>query len=337
MVKYLSFDGVDDYLQMPGIAITDIYVDLVVKSTSGTLYNVKNGNDTPLIKWSGSSFSQTGTTVTHFTTTITGTTDPAWGISITPNQRMIIHAWKETTWSGTNSALGRTQWSAANYMAMDIYNVKLYNGTTLKAHYDMSTGTVLDQSGNGNHATLTGGTWLDDGTGGSTGTDGSIILGLTQQIYRDVSATLSLTQQIYKESSESLSLLQQIYRDTSSVLSLIQAVYKDADTVLPLTQAIYQDLSKTLNLRQEIYTEGQAVLQLIQEFYEDSQTYITLQLVQEIYKEDYTILRMIQEYLYDHNAPIWRESIPVTTSFSEKPIPTVNNWKTETKPVTYFH
>lgn len=42
----------------------------------------------------------------------------------------------------------------------DIWDIKIYNGATLLAHYDMSTGTVNDQSGNGNNATLTGGTWV---------------------------------------------------------------------------------------------------------------------------------------------------------------------------------
>jgi hypothetical protein len=49
-----------------------------------------------------------------------------------------------------------------------LYDVKFYNGSTLIAHYDMTTGTVNDQSGNGYNATLTGGTWLDDGGGSTT-------------------------------------------------------------------------------------------------------------------------------------------------------------------------
>src|SRR6185312_13197153 len=40
-----------------------------------------------------------------------------------------------------------------------LYDVKVYNGSTLQAHYDMSTGTVNDQSGRRNHGTLIGGTW----------------------------------------------------------------------------------------------------------------------------------------------------------------------------------
>lgn len=47
-----------------------------------------------------------------------------------------------------------------------VYSVKFYNGTTLVAHYDMSKGdqlkndTIKDETGNGYHATLVGGTWV---------------------------------------------------------------------------------------------------------------------------------------------------------------------------------
>ena len=44
----------------------------------------------------------------------------------------------------------------------EIYNVKCYLGDTLQAHYDMNTGTVKDQSGNGFDGILTGGTWIDN-------------------------------------------------------------------------------------------------------------------------------------------------------------------------------
>lgn len=41
-----------------------------------------------------------------------------------------------------------------------IYNVKIYNDTTLVAHYDTSQGNVQDQTGNGHHATVTGGSFV---------------------------------------------------------------------------------------------------------------------------------------------------------------------------------
>jgi hypothetical protein len=50
----------------------------------------------------------------------------------------------------------------SSYMKGIIYDIKFYNGETVVAHYDMRTGTVQDQSGNGNHATLVGGQFVDE-------------------------------------------------------------------------------------------------------------------------------------------------------------------------------
>jgi hypothetical protein len=114
---------------------------------------------------------------------------------------------------------------------------------------------------------------LDTGGGEEepTGTDGSITLGLTQQIYSDSSVNLSLSQQIYADISANLNLIQNIYRDTETLLGLNQTIYSD----------------------------GQAILDLIQEFYEDSQTYITLQLIQQIYKDSSADLPLTQAIFHD--------------------------------------
>jgi hypothetical protein len=123
--------------------------------------------------------------------------------------------------------------------------------------------------------------------GGDTGTDGSITLGLTQQIYADSSVNLSLSQQIYA--------------DISANLNLIQAIYNDAEALLNLTQAVYRDSDTGLNLTQEIYAEAESILSLIQEFYEDSQTYITLQLIQQIYNDSSADLPLTQAIYQDSN------------------------------------
>lgn len=48
-----------------------------------------------------------------------------------------------------------------------LYAVTIKNAGVIVGQYDMSTGTVQDQSGNGRHATLTGGTWADDAPTGT--------------------------------------------------------------------------------------------------------------------------------------------------------------------------
>jgi hypothetical protein len=43
-----------------------------------------------------------------------------------------------------------------------IYDIKMYYAKTLVAHYDFTSGSAKDQSGNGNDATVVGGTWMAD-------------------------------------------------------------------------------------------------------------------------------------------------------------------------------
>lgn len=56
---------------------------------------------------------------------------------------------------------------ATQFLSGNIYSVKLLQSSVLKSFINTTTGTVQDQSGSGNHATLIGGTWVDDGVGGS--------------------------------------------------------------------------------------------------------------------------------------------------------------------------
>jgi hypothetical protein len=44
-----------------------------------------------------------------------------------------------------------------------LYDIKVYQGDVLAAHYDLTTGTITDQTGNGNTATLIGGTFVEEG------------------------------------------------------------------------------------------------------------------------------------------------------------------------------
>jgi hypothetical protein len=281
MVKYLQMDGVDDKLQLPSMTFTEIRIDAVVTQAANAVnhyfLDARIGITAYVIFSGTGAYSIAGFTVYENDVSKSGTS------TVTTNVRTI---YKFTRVAATDDIMIFGRYTGTELLKGNIYDIKIYNGATMQAHYDMSTGTAQDQSGNGNHATLTGGTFVDDGTGGGdTGTDGSI--------------TLDLTQQIYNDSSVNLSLSQQIYADISANLNLIQAIYKDTEAVLNLTQAIYQDLSSELNLRQEIYAEAESILNLIQEFYEDSQTYITLQLIQQVYKDSSAELSLTQAVYQD--------------------------------------
>lgn len=80
------------------------------------------------------------------------------------NERVIIECRMSGT--GTDNPNVFISYGGVDRVKGNIYRISFYNGDSLVADYDASTGTMDDQSGNGNHATLSGGTWLDDGTGG---------------------------------------------------------------------------------------------------------------------------------------------------------------------------
>lgn len=152
MVKYLQMDGVDDNLLAPSMTFDKIVIDVHPDLTVNPEILRYLVHQTEYVRFTTggvmqlSGMTQTGYVADQRTTmTIIPTVPP-----LTKSLRFFARQ------DGGN-----------NRLAGKLYNLKIYNGGTLQAHYDMSTGTVQDQSGNGRHATLTGGTWLDDGTGGT--------------------------------------------------------------------------------------------------------------------------------------------------------------------------
>jgi hypothetical protein len=165
MAYYLQMDGVDDYLVTPTITFTSIEIDGVitqaVDSKNHYIIDARTGSGLYLIftgsgKYENGGFDniyENGVKVANFST-------------VTTNQRIVYKVDEAVAISDNVNIFSR--YTNNEPLKGDIYYVKIYNGTTLIAHYDMSTQTVQDQSGNGNHATLSGGTWVADGTSTTT-------------------------------------------------------------------------------------------------------------------------------------------------------------------------
>jgi hypothetical protein len=290
MVKYLQMDGVDDYVRAASVTFDAIEIECFIPSIQPNTYHyLINPRD-------GAPNGQVGNASPNVGAEVAGlyvndvSVSKSWG-SIPKDIITKVKAVYSNSFTD-NINFFSDQYGINFFLKGNIYKITCYLSGSVVVMYDMSTGTVQDQSGNGRHATLAGGTWVEDAP---TGTDGSITLGLTQQIYSDSSVNLLLTQSIYA--------------DISTNLNLIQNIYKDTVAVLDLTQAIYRDSEIGLNLRQEIYAQAESILNLIQEFYEDSQTYITLQLIQQIYKDSSTDLPMTQAIYRDSeiNLPLRQE------------------------------
>lgn len=155
MTVFLQMDGVDDYIKAPAsLTFTRIVIDMNVKLKTGLQYFISSTSNAsyiyknpPVDNFGGfSTVTANGTTVTNGTNGIPINTRVTLE-AITTARTEELHFFRRST----NIQFGK----------VDVYNIKIYNGASLIAHYDMNTGTVQDQSGNGNHATYLG-TFLDD-------------------------------------------------------------------------------------------------------------------------------------------------------------------------------
>lgn len=172
MVKYLQMDGVDDFLKSPSISFDEVIIDFVPKPVSGTneyYFDARTG---------GTSYIYNRTDGVEI---LSGLSSAFWNNTLFSNGSQGVGSGSRGTLRLVTSAINTDDVNFFSNsgnsfnLAADVYSVKLLLSGTVQAYYDMSlgnqvVGTVQDQSGNGNHATLTGGTWLDDGTGGGTGT-----------------------------------------------------------------------------------------------------------------------------------------------------------------------
>lgn len=166
MAYRLQMNGGTDNVKVPSITFTKVILDIKVpRNTSATrhYFDFRTGfsfgylqsttggvdseaNDTPMSTYIDGVGPKTNNTV-----------------MVPDNVRCLL----ETRWAsaGTDDGNIFSNTSGSVGQIGDIYDVKFYNSTTLVAHYDMTLGNVQDQSGNGYHATLTGGTWINEGGG----------------------------------------------------------------------------------------------------------------------------------------------------------------------------
>lgn len=170
---YLSMDGIDDTLQTPALTCTKIIVELSAENDGSPDAYI----DT--VTGVGGWWYEPSTNDVQYDGIFTsvkknGITQPPNGVSYVDNTK----ATYEVGLNATNIAfyIMESVWHDPSVRTKGkLYDIKFYNGTTLVAHYDMSKGTVVDQSGNGNHATLTGGTWVEDSPPSSGPPDITII------------------------------------------------------------------------------------------------------------------------------------------------------------------
>ncbi|WP_423408007.1 hypothetical protein AABM38_20395 [Heyndrickxia sp. MSNUG] len=294
MAKYLQMDGVDDFLRTSTITFNKMTIDYFMDSPQPqsryALLDVRTGG-------TGIFDSAYTTGGTYFTDgkTYGGMSQFPIGVrrlldvnlaSLTTDNANVF-SWND----GTKNTKG------------NIYSIKFFNGSNLVAHYDMSTGTVQDQSGNGNHATLTGGTWLDDGTGGTpTGTDGSVSVDTKQALYQDGTNPFDIRNILYQDGSTSSDTKQVVYQISSTSFDMLQEIFNDGQvgqTPFDMRFLLYSDGSVLHDSRQVTYESGINAFDLKQAIYESGEGKGDIHLV--LFADSSTHYDLIQS-LYENAA-----------------------------------
>lgn len=158
--KYLDMDGIDDYISTPSMTYDEVIFDMSVNPTAfyktvliNSLGNYRLIYDEGYYIWYFESVA-------------------SWnGVNVGDSGSFTIPADTRGVWRMTKDSQTASNSLFANAGGGANMRGKLYRATfklagVVVADYDMTTGTVQDQSGNGQHATLTGGTFVAEGIAG---------------------------------------------------------------------------------------------------------------------------------------------------------------------------
>lgn len=174
-VYYLSMNGTSDYLTIPPFDMTHIVMDVYIDSNQPTgSFNdgsLRNGQTSEHVLlddqnrdantgylWIYDGTYMNGISTSWSSVQVNGNIITDYG-QIPFGQRMIVDALAKNTAKGLMSVFAHNTLSDG-FMKGYLYDIKIYNNTEIVAWYDFTKGNVEDQTGNGNDATLNGGTWI---------------------------------------------------------------------------------------------------------------------------------------------------------------------------------
>jgi hypothetical protein len=274
MALYLQMDGVDDRLSIPSTVSfkdsTEFEVDFRITLREDWHQIVNFGGKTI-------NFSSNTTNIAIHADFQDVFVDEVKVTSGTPfltvGQRHTMRGVLKSGISTGTSGIHVFNNSVAQYLQGAVYFVKIYQNGVLKSHIDMSSGNVNDISGNGNHATLTGGTWLDDGTGGGdAGTEVSTSYLTKNVIYRTSSNNYDSKQHLYQSLISDVITKQSLYKTDSLVANTKQSIFKTStnfyDTLIDIYNTSVTKIDK-FSLKVQIYKQESNNYSLIQRLFKE--------------------------------------------------------------------
>lgn len=161
IVRYLSMNGTSAYIKTPSVTFDKVVLDMRSRAANDSIYfDARNGVALSYFQKTGSGSDNWGTGISSVK--VNGATATNSTTFIPYNTRVTVEI--NLTSAGTDDINIFSGSSATSFVNGDLYSIKIYNGSTLQAHYDMSTGTLNNQVSDSSigSATLTGGTWITD-------------------------------------------------------------------------------------------------------------------------------------------------------------------------------
>lgn len=155
----LSLDGVDDRLYTPSLTFTEVIMDFSANPQANEQYINAGTSRRIYTNWELKEQFDSYWTVYKGDTQVTTNTD-----FIINNTRLTLRAVGVTATNVINFLNN----PGTSYTEGKLYSIKILNGSTLIAHYDLTkgdqfqNGQVKDETGNGNNATLVGGTFIQE-------------------------------------------------------------------------------------------------------------------------------------------------------------------------------
>lgn len=152
--SFLSFNGTSDFIQTPSFSWDEVIMDFS-STPQGNFQKYLGLGNAGFIQVAAKpvdSYSADFSAVYVNGSQVTNSTD------FIPNDTRVTMRALKTATSALATFLFR-QSTNAGYVQGKLYSIRFLLGGVEQAFYNMATGSVQDQSGNGRHATLNGGTW----------------------------------------------------------------------------------------------------------------------------------------------------------------------------------
>lgn len=246
MPFYLQMDGVDDYVKTPILTYTRVEIDLKKGVLLGRTYAADSASAVLSENAAGEEKRSSFTTISF-----NGVLGNGFNNIASAGQRGVlagdIPVRTQTIYIFSNNSLQST-----SFMDGELYSIKIYNGAALVAHYDMTLGHVLDQSGNGNHGTVVGGTFVSDSP---VAVDVTYSYATKQSLTANRSAAMATVQKVFEIKQQGISIRQTINASRTLECATKQMLHTSRTTEAATKQTMYALRSIDFATMQSLYSD----------------------------------------------------------------------------------